>query len=157
LKPVLAFLQKQGIPVSVYIDDGLFGARDSDTWNAVRVTIWDTISKAGWTIEQDKSDGINMGSMSKHYLGFGINTRLMKIFLPQDKVSEITDQIFHFLISNTHPAKKLAKILGKIVSCIPSHGPYARICSRSGYMDLQKAVDAWGWAPQVTLSESTRH
>jgi len=41
------------------------------------------------------------------------------------------------------------------VSCIPSHGPYARVCTRSGYVDLQTAVDSKGWFAKITLSDST--
>jgi len=75
-KPIVSYLQKKGIPLSVYIDDGFFGAQDGDSWNQVRLLIWETISRAGWTIEKDKSDAENQGSMSKHYLGFAINTRI---------------------------------------------------------------------------------
>jgi len=54
------------------------------------------------------------------------------------------------------PAKQLAKILGKVVACIPSHGPYARVCTRSGYLDLQTEVDKNGWGAQVFISDNTK-
>jgi len=154
-KPIIAYLQQKGIPLSIYIDDGLFGAPDSIKWNEVRGIIWDTITKAGWTIEQDKSDNENQGSMTKHYLGFCVNTRAMKIFLPAEKVDSMRSFISDFLQLKTHRVKVLAKLLGKIVACIPSHGPYARICTRSGYIDLQSTVDSHGWAALVTLSDAT--
>jgi len=154
-KPVVAYLQKRGIPISVYIDDGIFGAENAQTWNEMRTVIWDTISRAGWTIEKDKSDGPHMGSMSKQYLGFLVNTRVMKVFLPAEKVEALRDFLLHFLTSQDHSVKKLAKLLGKIVACIPSHGPYARICTRSGYIDLQRVVDTSGWDARVVISEAT--
>jgi len=85
LKPLIAYLQRRGIPISVYIDDGIFGAQDPASWERVWAIIYDTIHKAGWTIESEKSNKEFMGSMSKHYLGFCINTKLMKIFLSADK------------------------------------------------------------------------
>jgi len=154
-KPVIAYLQKKGIPLSVYIDDGIFGAPCPSNWNAMREVIWDTIDKSGWTIEKEKSDGENMGSMTKQYLGFVVNTYAMKVFLPADKLESIREFITHVLETREHSVKKLAKLLGKIVSCIPSHDPYARICTQSGYIDLQVAVDRHGWDSRTVLSEST--
>jgi len=152
---VVAYLQKKGVPLSVYIDDGIFGAASAVEWNAMRSLIWDTVTKAGWTIEQDKSDQENMGAMSKHYLGFIVNTKFMKIYLPPEKIENLRSFIVHFLQTRTHSLKKLAKLLGKIVACIPSHGPFARVCTRSGYIDLQCEVDRRGWDGQVTVATST--
>jgi len=154
-KPLIVFFQKRNIPLSVYIDDGLFSADCAESWNHKREFIWDVITKAGWTIEVEKSDSINMGSMSKQYLGFVVNTKDMKIFLPSDKLTDIRNMISAFLPLQRCSAKKLAKVLGKVVSCIPSHGPFSRICTRSGYRDLQMAVDKFGWSCQVELSEAT--
>jgi len=38
-KPITAYLQKKGIPLSVYIDDGIFGASNAVSWNAMREVI----------------------------------------------------------------------------------------------------------------------
>jgi len=155
-KPVIAYIQKRGIPLSVYIDDGIFGASNASDWELKRTFIWEVVTRAGWTIELGKSDRENMGSMVKQYLGFLINTKVMKLYLPTDKLNVVTSLVSQFANRSSCTAKELAKVLGKIVSCIPSHGPYARICTRSGYMDLQQAVDAKGWKAIVPLSDSTR-
>jgi len=155
-KPLIAYIQKRGIPLSVYIDDGIFGAANAEEWNATRAFIWDVISKAGWTIEIEKSDGENMGAMAKQYLGFVINTKVMKLYLPSEKLSNIKALVEQYACISTCKAKDLAKVLGKIVSCLPSHGPYARICTRSGYIDLQSIVDEKGWNASITLSDATK-
>lgn len=155
-KPLIAYIQKQGVPLSVYIDDGIFGAYDAADWNLKRQFIWDAVSKAGWTIECDKSDGENMGSMTKQYLGFTINTKVMKLFLPTDKLATIKVLVETFSRRTSCSAKESAKVLGKIISCIPSHGPYARVCTRSGYIELQRAVDARGWNSSLQLSDAIR-
>lgn len=155
-KPLIAYVQKRGVPLSVYIDDGIFGAIDAQDWEAKRKFIWQVITDAGWTIETDKSDEEFMGSMVKQYLGFLVNTKVMKLYLPTEKLELIIDLVTQFTQIYKCSAKELARVLGKMVSCIPSHGPYARVCTRSGYIDLQQAVDARGWKTSVSLSESTR-
>jgi len=155
-KPLIAYIQKQGIPLSVYIDDGIFGAATAQEWEFRRKFIWDVVTKAGWSIEMDKSDNEHMGAMVKQYLGFLVNTKVMKLYLPAEKVEIVANLVAQTATRPSCSAKDLAKVLGKMVSCIPSHGPYARVCTRSGYIDLQQAVDAGGWKTIVHLSDSTR-
>lgn len=154
-KPLIAYFQMKNIPISVYIDDGLFSAANADSWNHMREFIWDVLAKAGWTIETDKSDGRDMGSVAKHYLGFVVNTHAMKVFLPSEKVQDLDSLLTDFVKVSECSAKKLAKVLGKVVACIPSHGPLARVCTRSGYRDIQEGVDRRGWSTRVLLSSST--
>jgi len=154
-KPLVAYFHAHDVPLSVYIDDGLFAADNPTRWNECREFVWDTIQKAGWTLECSKSDGPNMGSMSKQYLGFVVNSREMKVFLPQEKLTSLSHLIADFTLQQSCSVKQLAQILGKIVSCVPSHGPHARVCTRSGYRDLQAQVDLTGWKSQVSLSPST--
>jgi len=113
-KPVVAYLQLRGIPISLYIDDGIFGAENAQKWNDIIGLVWDTIKKAGWTIEMDKSDGPNMGSMSKQYLGFLINTKVMKVFLPAEKVDSLREFILHFLKFKEHSVKNWPSFLEKL-------------------------------------------
>jgi len=42
---------------------------------------WMWSKKLGWTIADEKSDGINMGSTCKKYLGFLLDTERMVIYL----------------------------------------------------------------------------
>jgi len=155
-KPLIAYFQQQDVPISVYIDDGLFSASNQLLWNQRRNFIYSTLAKAGWTLATQKSDAEDSGSKSKQYLGFVINTQEMKLFLPALKSEQIRVLLQNFLLSSNVPAKALAKVLGKVISCISSHGPYARVCTRSGYADLQASVDARGWGASVVLSDSTK-
>jgi hypothetical protein len=52
--------------------------------------------------------------------------------------------------------KKLAKILGKIVSLRPSHGTLSRICTRSGYLDVDQHVQKYNWKGTLSLSTSCK-
>jgi len=46
-KPIIAHLQLQNIPLSIYIDDGLFYAHSLEEWNHHREKILDVIKKIG--------------------------------------------------------------------------------------------------------------
>lgn len=155
-KPMIAYFQLQNIPVSVYIDDGLFSASSPEAWNHRRNFIWQSLSAAGWTIAEQKSDALDSGSKSKQYLGFVVNTVDMKLFLPSHKLEELRILVTDFLPLSATPPKQLAKVIGKVSACIPSHGPIARICTRSGYIDLQSHVDNYGWKGMVMLSQNTK-
>lgn len=56
-KPLIAYVQKRGVPLSVYIDDGIFGAIDAQDWEAKRKFIWQVITDAGWTIGSNNTWG----------------------------------------------------------------------------------------------------
>jgi len=153
-KLIITYLQMLDIPITIYIDDGLFLAPDQETWNKRRKIINEVISRAGWTIAEDKSDGPDGGFTYKKYLGFGLDTMQMKVYLPQNKAEKIKDLIRTCMTEKIVKAKFLAKVLGNIVACVPSHGPFARVCTRAGYCDLS-ITESKGWHVDVTLSEST--
>jgi hypothetical protein len=64
--------------------------------------------------------------------------------------------VFPLLELESLPVKTLAKILGKIVSLIPSNVPLARVCTRTGYILLEAHTDSVGWFGSVTLTEQCR-
>ncbi len=53
------------------------------------------------------------------------------------------------------PVKTLAKALGLVVALVPSHGAIARICTCSGYLDLEKHVEFTGWKGSVVILDQT--
>jgi hypothetical protein len=95
--------------------------------------VYSTLQSAGWMLESTKSDTVESISQVKNYLGFMIDTLAMKIFYDSAKLDDLAAWIFPLLDLDSLPIKKLlAKILGKIVSLIPSFGPLAQVCTRSG-------------------------
>jgi len=109
-KPILAYLQLHDIPISIYIDDGFFLAPNREAWNQHQNLIFDVISKAGWTIAQEKSDAYNTGSHVKTYLGFITDSQAMKVFLTPEKLSKIT-VLIEALVAQKVKAKELAKVM----------------------------------------------
>lgn len=154
-KPIIAYLQLQDIPLSIYIDDGLFYAHSLEMWNQHRAFIFDVIQKAGWTIAEDKSDEIDKGDTCKNYLGFQLDTARMIITLPSHKIHKVEQLIQTVLPAHKIKAKNLAKVLGNIAACLPSHGPISRVCTRSGYSDLA-ITDSKGWDIDILISNNTK-
>jgi len=75
----------------------------------------------------------------------------MTLHLPPRKITKVKDLIESCINSTYVKAKFLAKVLGNVVACSLSHGPIARVCTRSGYCDLA-VTEEQGW--NITLSVS---
>ena len=88
-KPINAYLHGKGINHSIYIDDGRALAKTQEEAESNRKFIYHTLLKAGWTIEQNKSDQANEASQIKEYLGFIIDTNQMKVRLNEEKKAQI--------------------------------------------------------------------
>jgi len=149
-KPLLAHLHINGIRSSIYIDDGRILTTPEEA-EKVQKFAFDVIEKAGWFIESDKSTKLGEASTTVKYLGFTIDTMLLSVTADQRKLEKIFDLINPN--KNSWDVKDLAKLLGKIISLIPSHGWIARVCTRTGYKLLQEHVDTKGWKGHVEMDE----
>ncbi len=151
MKPIIAYLHKEGIRCSIYIDDGrILGEKDEVEMH--RVTVYETFLKAGWQLAWDKSDGPNEAGPIKKYLGFLIDSTNMTVSYPAEKLVELKSCLETLLQKETLHPKQLAKILGKLISMFPSHGTTVRICTRSGYSMLEPHVAAHGYKGHITWS-----
>ena len=155
-KPLVAYIHKQGIRFSIYIDDGRILSRTASAAEADRVFVYNTIKAAGWQIAWHKSDKCNDSNVVKKYLGFVIDTSSMKVVCPQDKWDELRLCIVDSLSHQSVEVKILSRILGRIAALRPSHGRSVRICTRSGYTLLDKHVQLKGWTGHVEWSLESR-
>jgi len=156
MKPLLAFLHKQGIRIGIYIDDGrVLGGSKLETNDNLAFT-YRILSEAGWQVEFSKSTPLGEASHLSTYLGFQINSSNMMVTLPDTKIVEIRNDIQEILDSYSIKIKNLAKVLGKIISTIPSHGFLAMVCSRSGYVMQESHVQSFGWKGKIVLNDSTK-
>ncbi len=151
-KPITAHLNRLGIRSSVYIDDGRLLAATKDEAERNRVFVYNLLQQLGWTIEASKSDQQGQSAMIKEYLGFVINTSSMSVAASQHKLLKVQDHVRLVLSKGTVHVKELSSILGKIVALQHSHGFFARVCSRSGYVALESHVAAKGWQGSLELS-----
>jgi hypothetical protein len=152
-KPIISYLHLKGVCMSIYIDDGRVVSSSKDQVIKDLRLVYDTLFRSGWSLELDKSDSFESVSQVKPYLGFTIDTVNMSVSTDPAKLESLRDWILPLLNEVSIPVKTLAKIMGKITSLVPSHGPFAQICTRSGYMAIESHVDAFGWFGSVLLSD----
>ena len=84
LKPVVAYLHTKGIQNSIFIDDLRILAKTQKEAKDARKMAYQVLEKAGWTLEDKKSDKEGEVNQVKEYLGFVINTNLMTVQLKKD-------------------------------------------------------------------------
>lgn len=154
-KPLLAYLHLCGVRMSIYIDDGRILARTREQIESHRLLTYAVVQKAGWQIAWEKSDDCGEGAQVKKYLGFVIDSKLMKVEAPETKLLEVKAFIARAL-SAPVLVKTLSSLLGKIVALSPSHGSVVRICTRSSYVILEAQVEQCGWTGFVFWTHEAR-
>jgi len=154
-KPILAFIHKKGVKMSLYIDDGRFLSKDMDTSEVNRLMVYEVLTKAGWQISLEKSDGPGEAATVKEYLGFVIDTTKMQVSISEEKLLKIERVIKEALEQKVLPINTLSKVQGKIIALIPSHGFFARVASKSGYNLIENHTREFGWKGRVLLDQST--
>lgn len=144
-KPLVAYFTQKKIRFSIYIDDGRIVASSREEAEQALEFVYDTIAKAGWTLEKEKSDTKEEISQVKDYLGFQIDTRSMRVFATPEKMTRMKELLQETLRCEQISVKALARVLGKMISLRPSHGSSVLICSKSSYVCLEEAVAKDGW------------
>ena len=118
---------------------------------------YQTLEKAGWILEENKSDARGQASQTKECLGFVINTATMTVQLKENRGADITQGIQKILQSekSTH-VKDLAKILGKIAATEPALGTMPLMASRAAHIQLDKCVEEKGWNCYLKLDDESK-
>lgn len=155
-KPVGQYLTSQGLRNTIYIDDGRILVEKEDEVEKARHLTYDTLARAGWSVERDKSDKKGEASKVKKYLGFLINSETMMVTATDDKLKKVDDKLVQVLSDNRVRIKDLAGLLGLIVSLEPSHDFLARIATRSGYVAVAEHTQAVGWKGQTVLNNEIK-
>jgi hypothetical protein len=89
LKPVISFLIQNGIPVTLYIDDGLLvGPSKARVVRRYKFAL-DVFDKAGLLISFEKSSLPEDASTSVEFLGVCIDTLSMCVYAPLQKIRDL--------------------------------------------------------------------
>lgn len=157
-KPINAYLHKHGVRHSIYIDDGRVLAKNAEEAEKDRQFVYSTLARAGWSLEERKSDKKGGASQIKNYLGFTIDSKQMTVRLRQDKKDSLRAELADFLSNPERVirAKDLAKITGKIISTEPAMGPMTLMASRAAYIQQEKTVELQGWQGKLIMCQETR-
>ena len=108
----MAHLRFMGLRVVVYLDDILLMAADQETLlKQVQLTIT-LLEDLGFTVNRPKS--ILDPCQQITYLGLQVDTILMRLRLPEEKVQLITVDRRKMLKKGTITAQKLASVIGRL-------------------------------------------
>ena len=112
MKPVIAFLQGQGIQTIIYLDDILIM---NQSLAALQSQVYQTVSlleSLGFIINREKSQLVP--SQQIRFLGFHVGSVNMKLFLPEDKIQQITQMCQDFIAQQVVSLRNLSQLLGKM-------------------------------------------
>ncbi|KAI8480797.1 hypothetical protein Bbelb_414820 [Branchiostoma belcheri] len=156
MKVPIALLRRRGFRLVVYLDDILVIARSREMCRKVLQAAIDLISSMGFVPNLSKS--VLEPTQRITFLGSGIDSTLMVMYLPEDKVSAI-QQMADTLLSTDCPvsARDLAGIIGKLQATAPSvwHAPLH-------FRNLQRLLiralrtSRGHWEGQVSLTAAAR-
>jgi hypothetical protein len=93
LKPVMNFLIQNGIPVTLYIDDGLLVGPSKDRVMRRYRFALDVFNKAGLLISFEKSSLPEDPSTKVEFLGVCIDTESMCVYAPPQKIKDLREVI----------------------------------------------------------------
>ena len=151
-RPILAFLHSRSIRASMYIDDCISAVKTYSQALCVRDTIVNLLQEVGFVINFEKSSLIP--SQQKVYLGFLIDTVLMKVFVTQEKLEALLHSLQSLLQCRTLTIQHLAQAIGKLVAAFPAfyQGPlHYRSLER---LKTQQLYIHGSWNAQILLSQA---
>ena len=156
-KPINAFLHMHGIRHTIFIDDGRILARSAEEAEKDRRFVYQTLRRAGWVLEEKKSDKKGEASQVKDYLGFEIDTNQMSVRLRQDKKTALKREVLKILSLQQQQikVKELAKVTGKMISTEPALGAMPLMAARAAYIQQEQTVEVKGWNGTLQMNKET--
>ena len=128
MKPVIALLRQQGIRVIIFLDDMLLMAQKREDLLAITQEVITLLHLLGFIINWDKSS--LTPSQQIHFLGFMIDSVLMTMSLPKEKVKNIARSCQAVLKQETVTVRDLSRVLGRMTAASQAVLP-APLCYRN--------------------------
>ena len=142
-------MQAQGHRIVMYIDDILILADNKQKCLQSVAAVRAALESLGARINVEKS---SLDPAQRiEYLGFELETRQMKIWAPQRKLTNTKKALKHFLQGQQATARDAASILGKLNSLADALFP-ARVHT-AGIHDFKLAALKGGWDQQTPISQ----
>lgn len=142
LKPVMSYLRNNNHTVVSYLDDVICIGDTYDACSRTVTSVIQTFKELGLVINYEKSS-LEPNQICK-FLGFIINSQLMCLQLPSDKIVKITEIICKIRKKPIVRIRDFAKLIGTLSSACPAiaYGwVYTKRLERAKYLALVKAND----------------
>ena len=155
LKPVKAYLHRQGVKLSIYVDDGRVGAGSEPEARAKTSLVLSVMQLAGWNIQWAKTTVDPVQQLL--YLGFITDTVKMAYYTPLEKLELLAGQISDTVAAAEKgeplAARHLAQVVGRVAALRRSHGNIVCVMSRSVQHELGVHTLDNGWDTSLFLSD----
>jgi len=154
LKPVVALLRRLGLRMIIYLDDiiifnqtleGILRDRDSTLW---------LLQNLGFIINWKKS--VLHPAQCMEYLGFLINSLEMKLYLPQEKMTQLIQICRDLIQEKKASVRTLSQIIGKLTSSIQAVFPAPLHYRHLQRLQVRGLLMGKGYETVVPLSEDCR-
>ena len=118
LKPVVAYLRTRNIRLLIYVDHILIIGSSVEILREHTGLVIELLQNLGFIINYEKS--LLTPTPVLEFLGFLINSKTMKFYLPQTKVAKVLDLCKSLLKENPISLHLLAQLQGFLESCRPA-------------------------------------
>ena len=128
----------QGIKSIIFIDDGICGGKGYHRTKYITETIISDLAKSG--LKMNFENSCLEPTQKGKWLGLIIDTKISKIFVPEEKIEKLVKSIKDVLAQTFCSAKQLAQICGQLSSMHLALGPIVRLFTRNLYCDIESRI-----------------
>ena len=156
LKALIKYWRSQGIPIVVFLDDGLGGGPTQRQAKTHSLTVHADLLKCGFLVNEDNSQWTPLQEII--WLGYVINTLTNYIRATDKRVQKLLSSIEELTrrqsTSGKVHVKNLASVVGQIISFVLTAGTTVRLMTQFSYKVVQSAAL---WNSCIQLDESSLH
>ena len=118
MRPLIRYWRGRGLKAIVYLDDGIIAVKGEAEATAESMAVKRDLELAGLVVNVEKCAWEPSHRME--WLGFCIELTLGEFSVPAQQISALKAKLSETRKERTLPAKKLANLIGKIISLYPA-------------------------------------
>ena len=134
LKPLETLWRSHGIPVAIFIDDGVGAGQSVEAANHNISVVRSDLAPAGFQINHEKSGWQPMSCFFFFWIGYTVDTYSGLICATDSRIGKLSSELVDICValeeSRFVHVKRIASIVGEILSLSPSFGTVTQIMTR---------------------------
>lgn len=155
MKCFIGYCRRNGLMMAWFFDDFILSGPSSEAVERQRdVFLLPLMKRLGleWDLEKSRLTPVQREVV----LGFILDTREGKLFIPESKVGQYQRLLWKVSVSNSMEARELASVIGKLISVSKAFTP-SRVFTRGLLACLVQVYEAHdGWESLIVLSDEAK-
>ena len=139
----------RGLKAIVYLDDGIVAVKSKENALIESAQVKLDLGNAGFVVNNEKCAREWEPKCNMEWLGFLIDLSMGEFSVPVGKLDMLKSKLLAVNEAQLVPARKLARLIGTIISMSLALGPVTRLMTRSLYSVLN---DRTSWCQKLALS-----